>query len=80
MLDDPILIRPDSPSRDGRGVRFVCGFLFGFLVGFLVVFRFSPFAFGSMLAGALVGAFVVGILSAWKGDRFRFILMGSLWR
>ena len=48
-----------GPDSLGRGVRFVCGFLFGLFVGFRIMFRF-PYATGLTVAGVMVLAGQIG--------------------
>ena len=80
MFDDPIPIQPDPPTRDGRGVRFGCGFVFG-LVAFLYVFRYRTLELRWALLAALAVGVAVGVVSAVQGDCFWFKVMEySRWR
>ena len=73
MFDDPLVATtPDPPSRDGRGVRFVCGLVFGLVVGWCVFVRLFAFHLNIALILACASGFAIGIASAVFGDRFWF--------
>ena len=80
MFDDPLVATtPDPPSREGRLVRFGCGFVFGLVVGWCVLVRYLAFHIGLILALAVGCAVAVGAASALYGDRFWFSF-GSIFR
>jgi hypothetical protein len=67
-------MEPPEGAGSGAGVRFGCGALFGLFFGGGTLF--VGHSMGALVAAALGGALVCGVLSVRYGDRFWESLSG----